>query len=237
MVIRNVKYISIYEELKQRISDEKYDVGSLFPAEPELQKEFNASRITIRRSVQMLVDDGFLQRMPGVGTVVVSNKGALQLNTLTSFAKDNQNKNVKSEIVQYQVLYSPKPIVLFRLELSSNDTVAYQERIRYIDDIPIGFQRIYVPSFIGLDETVLSNPDLSIYKLFEDKGHKVSQAKEMIEAVIANNELSKYLQIDKGSPLLYVQRITHDQSGKIIEYAEIYYRGDKYHYTLDLNAL
>lgn len=237
MVISNVKYIAIYEELKQRIVDQQYDIGSLFPSEPELQREFSASRITIRRSVQMLVDEGFLQRMPGIGTVVMSNKGELQLSTLTSFAKDNQNKKITSKIVRYQMKYSPKPIVLFRLQLSSNDTVSYQERIRYIDDKAIGFQRVYVPPFVEMDELALSDSKLSIYKYFEEKGHKVSQAKEMIEAVIADDELAGYLDIEKGSPLLYVQRVTRDQMGKVIEYAEIYYRGDRYHYTLDLNAL
>lgn len=233
----NIKYLSIYEELKQRIIDNKYIIGELFPAEPELQQEFNASRITIRRSVQMLVDDGYLQKMPGVGTIVISNKGSLQLNTLVSFSKDNQNKNNKSEIVSYKLRYAPKSVVLYYLKLSQNDVVAYQERIRYIDDEPIGFQKIYVPSFVGLDEQSLNNPTQSIYQLFEEKGHKVSKARELIEAVTADEILANYIQIEKGTPLLYVQRITEDISGKVVEYAEIYYRGDRYHYTIDLKAL
>ena len=236
MVTNGLKYLSIYEELKQRIVDNKYNIGELFPPEPELQKEFSASRITVRRSVQMLVDEGFLKRMPGVGTVVLSNKGSLQLNTLTSFAKDNQHKKITSKIVTYRVSQVPEPSVAFKMDLSLNDLISYQERIRYIDDKPIGFQRIYVPFSIGLNEKDLSDPKISIYKVFEEKGHKVNSADENIEAIISDSELSQYLGLKEGSPVLYVQRLTRDKSQKVIEYAEIYYRGDHYHYTLKLKA-
>lgn len=236
MMTSDLKYMTIYRTLKHRIAEGRYKVGELFPTEPELQREFGASRITVRRSVQMLVDEGFLQRMPGVGTVVLSSKGSLQLNSLVSFAKENQSKSLSSEIVRYRAVLAPKPIVLYRLGLSANDTVAYQERIRYVDGEPVGFQRIHVPSFMGLDEDVLSNRSISLYELFEEKGHKVLDAEETIEAVSADDILSGYLRIEVGSPLLYVQRTTRDQGERVVEYAEIYYRGDSYQYSAKLRA-
>ena len=234
--MNSVKYLSIYEELKKRIIEKKYDEGTLFPPEPELQKEFGASRITVRRSVQMLVDEGFLQRMPGIGTVVISNKGALQLNTLTSFAKDNRNKKITSKIVDYQIGGTPKPVGMYQLQLRVDDKGAYQSRIRYIDGKAIGFQRVYIPETIEITDEILRDSKLSIYEYFQEKGHTVTSAQEIIEAVNSDEILSDYLGIDIGSPMLYVKRVTKDQNDKIIEYAEIYYRGDQYHYKLQLKS-
>lgn len=236
MSMNCVKYLSIYEELKQRIIEKKYDEGTLFPSEPELQKEFGASRITVRRSVQMLVDDGFLQRMPGIGTVVISSKGSLQLNTLTSFAKDNAKKKTTSKIVDYKIGVVPKPVVLYNLQLPINEKVSYQSRIRYIDGKAIGFQRVYIPETIEVTEDVLKNPELSIYEYFQEKGHIVTSAQEIIEAVNSDKELAGYLGIEPGLPMLYAKRVTKDQNEKIIEYAEIYCRGDQYHYKVQLKS-
>ncbi|EUJ26529.1 GntR family transcriptional regulator, partial [Listeria grayi] len=70
----NIKYVTVYNHLKQDIISGKYPVGSLFPAEPDLQKHYNVSRITIRHSLQLLVDEGYIKRIHGVGTIVLSQK-------------------------------------------------------------------------------------------------------------------------------------------------------------------
>lgn len=62
MRAKNVKYIHIYDILKEKIVNGEFPIGSQFPTETELQSMFGASRITVRHSVQMLVDDGYLKR-------------------------------------------------------------------------------------------------------------------------------------------------------------------------------
>lgn len=69
-----VKYLAIYEELQQQIINGDYLVGDLMPAEPDLQKRYNVSRITVRHAVQLLVDEGYVERIHGVGTIVLSQK-------------------------------------------------------------------------------------------------------------------------------------------------------------------
>lgn len=88
MRTNSIKYLSIYEDLKEEIINGTYPIGGLFPAEPELQTLFGVSRITVRHAVQLLVDEGYLQRIHGVGTVVVSQKESLQLQNLLSFSEE-----------------------------------------------------------------------------------------------------------------------------------------------------
>lgn len=232
----NAKYLLIYEELKKEIINGTFPIGETFPSEPELQNRFGASRITVRHSVQMLVDDGYLQRIVGVGTVVISQKSSLQLQTLMSYSEENKNARSKSTILSFDTELKPTTLVSSKLKLSNDLFVSCQERLRWVDEIPIGYQRVYCPQFIGLTEKELKDPSTSLYKLLKEKGYIVKNAQETIEAIVADTTYAKYLQVEEGSPLLFVQRVTSDEKERIIEYAEIIYRGDMYRYKVQLTV-
>lgn len=230
----NTKYILIYEELKKEIINGVFKVGETFPSEPELQERFGASRITVRHSVQMLVDDGYLQRIIGIGTVVISRKSSLQLQSLVSFSEENKNAN--ATIISYDTEIKPSALVSSKLKLSKDISVSCQEKLRWMDEIPIGYQRVYCPKFVGLSEEELKDPNISLYKLLEEKGYVVKNAEETIESIVADARYAEYLQIKEGDPLLLIQRVTRDEKERIVEYAEIIYRGDMYRYKVQLTV-
>ena len=231
-----IKYQIIHDELKAEILDGKYRPGDTFPSEPELQTRFDASRVTIRRSVQMLVDEGFLKRMQGVGTVVISDKQTLQLKNLVSFADEHKSRKTSSVVVMSDPAMEASPLVCSQLNITPGSKVACQEKVRVGEGVPLGFQRVYVPSTIGLTDKELSLPEVSLYESLSAKGHAVYKAEETIEAALCDDRLADLLKIQSGTPLLYVQRITEDRIGTRVEYAEIYYRGDQYHYRIQLQA-
>ena len=228
----NTKYIMIYEELKKEIINGEFQIGETFPSEPELQTRFGASRITVRHSVQMLVDDGYLQRIIGIGTVVSSRKSSLQLQSLMSFSEEN--KDSESTILSYDTDLKPTAFVSSKLKLSKDLSVSFQERLRWMNQIPIGYQKVYCPQFVGLTEEELENPTISLYQLLKEKGYVVKDAEETIESIVADETYAKYLHIEEGSPLLLIQRVTKDEKERIVEYAEIIYRGDMYRYKVQL---
>lgn len=231
-----VKYLAIYEDLQQKITNGDFLVGDLLPSESDLQKQYNVSRITIRNAVQLLVDEGYVQRIHGIGTIVVSQKKALQLQNLLSFSEENKEYNVRSALISFEEEIPANPIVCSKLELPKGTTVSCHERVRWIDGIPIGFQRVYCPTFIPLSAEELDTPDASLYELFRQKGFFVKKAKESIESVVADKRLANKLNIKKNSPLLYVQRVTKDRENRLIEYAEFFYRGDRYRYHVQLEV-
>ena len=229
-----VKYLAIYEELQQQIINGDYLVGDLMPAEPDLQKRYNVSRITVRHAVQLLVDEGYVERIHGVGTIVLSQKKSLQLQNLLSFSEENKEYNLQSSLFSFEASIPASPLVCSQLDLPKSAMVSCHERIRWIDEIPISFQRVYCPSFISLSAEELSSSDASLYQLFRIKGYMVKKANETIESVVANEELAKILKVAENSPLLYVQRVTRDEQDRLIEYAEFFYRGDRYRYNVQL---
>lgn len=231
-----IKYIVIYEELKQHIINGDYQVGDSIPPEPELQKQYNVSRITVRHAIQLLVDEGYIQRIHGVGTIVISQKESLQLQTLLSFSEENNGRSIRSSLISFEKSITASSLVCSQLGLPKGAEVSCHERLRWIDGIPIGFQRVYAPSFITLSSEELDGADVSLYKLFRQKGHVVTDAKESIESVIADKNIADHLKVKENTPLLYVQRVTRDQRGRLIEYAEIFYRGDRYRYNIQLQV-
>lgn len=231
-----VKYLAIYENLKQEIINGDYPIGDFLPAEPKLQERYNVSRITIRHAVQLLVDEGFVQRIKGVGTIVLSQKKSLQLQKLLSFSEENAEHELESILISFEAGIPASPLVCSQLDLPQETLVSCHERLRRVNNTLIGFQRVYCPLFISLSEEELSPYDASLYELFREQGHIVSNAKETIESIVANESIAEILEIQKNSPLLYIQRVTKDQQGQLIEYAEFYYRGDQYQYSIQLDT-
>lgn len=236
MKANGLKYLTIYDELKKEITEGIYVIGDSFPTEPVLQERFNVSRITVRRAVQMLVDEGYLRRMHGVGTIVISNKESLQLQDLISFSKENDDKVVQFTLLSFEPYFFASPYICTKLDLPKNSSVSCHEKLRWVDGKVIGFQRVYCPSFLSLTKKEVSKPNVSLYEVFNEKGYHVNKADETIESVVADKKLAQHLKIEKGDPLLYVQRITSDQVGRLIEFAEFFYRGDRYQYHVELQA-
>jgi GntR family transcriptional regulator len=63
-------YLQIYSFLRKAIEDNQYKIGELLPPEPELEKKYNVSRITIRKAMNLLANDGYVFIKQGFGTIV-----------------------------------------------------------------------------------------------------------------------------------------------------------------------
>lgn len=67
-------YLKVYNEIKKRILDGEYPGGAFLPSEREIGEEFNIDRTTVRKSLQKLQEDGYVEKFPGKGTSVIPKK-------------------------------------------------------------------------------------------------------------------------------------------------------------------
>lgn len=78
-------YIQIQSEIKKKMEDGVWKVGTSIPAERQLAEMFHVSRMTVRQAIQGLVDDNILQRRVGAGTFIAEKKLTERLEAVTSF--------------------------------------------------------------------------------------------------------------------------------------------------------
>ena len=81
------QYLRVYDLLRRRIEQREYPVGSFLPPEPELGRLLAVSRTTVRKAVEMLIDDGYLVVRRGRGTEIRASRGTQKLHFVTSFSE------------------------------------------------------------------------------------------------------------------------------------------------------
>lgn len=72
--VKKLRYIKVYDELFHNIKEGKYPKGSQLPSEPELAKQMNVSRMTLRQSLALLQEDGIVRNIRGKGNFILNNK-------------------------------------------------------------------------------------------------------------------------------------------------------------------
>ncbi len=72
---QKLKHLKVYDQLYELIQDGTFPAGSQLPSEANLAEQAQVSRMTLRKALSLLRDDGFLQNVPGVGHFVLSPDG------------------------------------------------------------------------------------------------------------------------------------------------------------------
>lgn len=227
-------YTQVFDSMYDKIINDIYVVGDLLPSETKLQEEYGVSRITIRKAMDELQTSGFIQKHPGIGTIVSSNKRVVDLKRIDSFSHENDKES--SFLTFFKVL-KPSRRVRLKLNLSSADEVYQIDRIRKVNKKKIGFHRAYVPvKYIELKNSDFEANSTSLYNLFNQNEIYLTNGVETIEAISATEEIHNYLDVPIEFPILYKERVSYSHN-KPIEFVEIYYRGDMYKYHIELSNL
>lgn len=235
---KSPKYFIVKKAIVENIDNDLYHSNEAIPSEKKLMELYNVSRITIRKAIDELVTEGYLYKIQGKGTYVKADEGSNNLFSITSSTEDVQKMGMtpskKTKISRIE-LASPKRAKA--LEISTNDQVEVIGRISYADLEPLNYTIAFLPEkiFPGLTEYDLEHE--SLYKLINDQyGVRITKARRTIEAVLAKDEIAKYLELEEGMPVILFRCVTYGiVNGKEtpIEYFKCYYRTDKYKFYID----
>lgn len=229
-------YVQVYEEIKRRILNKTYSVGKLIPSEASLQQEFGVSRITIRRALDDLVNDGFIYKRQGVGAVVLSTNQYEDTFKLNSFTEDVilQGKNPSSSVLKQEVVEASVEVAE-KLQIKPGKGVFFLKRLRLIDGSIAGLHETYISMRFGLDFTdKVFDEKASLYKFYEENNVILGTAEETIEAIIPSERLRWELFMEENEPLMFRKRISYDEQKCPIEYSKNYYFAKLYKYVISL---
>jgi GntR family transcriptional regulator len=225
-------YHQLKEQILMKIEAQEWVEGDLIPSENDLLRLFGVSRATVRRTIEILVNDGFLLKKRGKGTFVRKSKYEKMLPTLTSYTEDMVGKDATKKVIAAEYI-QPSPKIRGILKLREDEKVLYLKRLMIVDKIPLGVLYEYIVGRynLGLDEDYSQ----SLYKIFEKYGISPKEADQTIEASISTEEESALMKLNKHFPTLVIKRIVYDARGDLMEYVRGVYHGDRYRYQLKLH--
>jgi GntR family transcriptional regulator len=228
-------YVRIRETLRDEITKGILRRGERLPPEHELAARFSVSRMTIRESIEDLVNEGLLYRRHGVGTFVAFPHLQRDHTRLTSFfdKAEEEGVSVRAELLSLEVMPA-KAVIARALDLPPGSRVIRIRTLRYADDVPITVHEAYVPQkpFASIVNENLEAQHL--WTLYEKCGYKVKRAIQRLEAREADRELAELMKIREGAPILFKERTVYAEDGTPVEFTYCYNRGDVYSLTVAL---
>ena len=218
------KYKEIADTIQKQIGSGERIPGELLPTEKALMAEFGVSRVTIRKSLALLEEQGLLNRIRGKGTYISGDK--LQHNAfhLKSFIEDvaAQGKQPGSKVIQFELLSASERLAS-KLNINAGDEVYALARLRLIDGEPEVLEKAWMPVdlFPDLSLEILKHSKYQYIEL--QKGLKIALSREKVVAEVADDFLAETLNVAVGQPLIKVVSVGELVNGRAFEFSENYF--------------
>ena len=239
----DAKYETIRDTLKYRILAGELKRNARVPSEAELCRMYDVSRISAKRALNELENDGYVKRIPGKGTFVSFSPmihaldGYYSLtNTILEHGDVPSSKlvSVTRGKVAGAMPFDAIGLKCF-LHLTEEDEIFTIICLRYRNDDLLALDTTYLPCryFEGFNQDMIAR-DNSLYTVIQrDFHYEDLSAWERYFARTINSQEAAYLGVTPGSPALKVMRITECEGRQLI-YNWRVYKGESFHLSYDL---
>ncbi len=224
-------YQQLQRALRDAIERRLLAPDDALPPERLIAAELNVSRITVRKALDGLVEEGLLVRRQGSGNLVASR---IEKNfaKLTSFSEDMRSRGRVPHskwLKRSEGEVSPEEALTLRL--SPGAAVYRFHRLRFADDAPMSVEfativASYLPSLDSVGD--------SLYEALEQAGNRPVRALQRLRALLLTPEHARLLHAHAGDAGLLVERVGFLRDGHAVEFSQSYYRGDTYDFVAEL---
>ena len=226
-------YQQLQRALREAIESRVLAPDDALPAERQIASELSVSRITVRKAIDGLVEEGLLVRRQGSGNFVCSR---IEKNfaKLTSFSEDmrSRGRTPHSEwLKRSEGAVSPEEALTLRL--SPGAPVYRFHRLRFADDSPMCLE---YATIAGDCLPSLDAVGISLYEALERAGNRPVRALQRLRALLLSAEHAKLLNAREGDAGLLVERLGFLRDGRAVEFCQTYYRGDTYDFVAELSS-
>jgi len=227
--------IPLYKRLKlaieQAIQTQAFQSGSVLPGERVIATSFSLSRVTVRKALALLDEEGLLNRRHGFKTEIGS-RVEKSLSTLTSFSEDIRARGQMPGCIWIsKQITRASSTEMMALGIAGNANVIRMKRVRTANGLPIALETSIVPV------RFVPSPDLigqSLYEVLAARGFMPERAIQRMRSRAATAEDADHLHCEAGSPLLVTERRCYLADGQTVELCETRYKGDVYDFVFEL---
>jgi len=223
-------YIQIKQILLDRINNGVYEHGQKLPSESSLAKEFAVTRVTLRRALELLRQEGILNPIKGVGWTVIHHRIEQRLTSSYWFGLEvgDTGTSTSSRIIKTNSIEIPKELEYYFNDNISKLIVYELVRLRLYGQYPISLEYSYIPKHLApeIDKEFHRNESL-VWLLENTYGLAIGKSTEYLIPQLSDAYESELLQISLNSPVFQTIRITYSKKQEIIEVRKSIIRGDK----------
>jgi GntR family transcriptional regulator len=223
-------YYQIMRDLKEQIIAGKLAPGYQLPSEAELTKRFAVSRVVVRQALQILDDQGLIRRVKGKGSFVSEEIADDATPHISGSLEDliHIGPDTRIRVVDFR-LVKPTPDLAETFAVEPDSDLFYIQRVRLVDDRPLAVLSNHVPYEVGACLSLSELDREPLILLIEKRaGLKIDWASQMFEAVAADEEMARLLEVDLLTPLLKLTLTVYTSDARVVDLAEVYYRSDRY---------
>lgn len=227
-------YYKIVQYISIGIEDGRFKPGDALPSERKLEEMFGVSRTTVRKALDILDREGYIEKIHGKGSFIARKKLVKDIPHLVSFTQymELQGLKVSSVVLEKELRVADFQMRKLLNITASDCKVLYIRRLRRVNGEPLVISSSYIPGYLGVD------PDRdysgSLYDYFmNDLQIKLSWKEEVVEALFPSPCDAELLQINENVPVLTVTGLVYDIESRPIEYSQQFFRGDRYKFRVD----
>jgi GntR family transcriptional regulator len=231
---RGPRYAQLYRHIVSAIQTGLLPADTQLPPERDLADLAEVSRVTVRKAVAQLVEDGLVDQRRGAGSFVRARGPKLEqsLSSLISFTENMLARGrVSTSEVLLRGLFAPNPDESMALGLGMTDRVSRLERLRSADGMPMAVERSSLP------EDILPDPEqveTSLYQYLRSHGRAPTRAIQRVSAINLRPRDAGLLNMPEGAAVLLIDRTAYLPSGRPIEFTTGIYRSDIYDFIAEL---
>jgi len=227
--VRLIQYHQIANSLRSRIEAREFFAGRVLPSEAELSTEFKVSRVTVRRALEVLRDEGLVISRQGFGWVMSSDQVTQTLGRLGTIEEQMIANGMKSErrIVEFGFERATRKVA----KVLSCDQVLRVKRVNTANGEPFAVVTVWCPFELGQHLSRKEVEQSAFYELLEIP---IGGATQTIGADSATKTDAGLLDVPTGSPVLHCERITRDISGSTVLLSRHVFAAHRTNFVVDL---
>jgi GntR family transcriptional regulator len=218
-------HVQIRDILHQQIKDQILVPGDTIPTEEELQQRYGVARSVVRQALASLADLGLIHRQRGRGSVVAAAPALRRF--VNRVGGLDEQAAARGQRLQTRVLRLEAAISPQEARAALGTARAWEmERMRYIERVPVIYERHWVPRDLFPHFTADLLEGASLTALMRDHGYAAAGGPRHVQAVAAEPDIAQALDVSVGSPLLLLEGVTQDVHGRGLDWFHVWHRAN-----------
>ncbi|MDO4797924.1 MAG: GntR family transcriptional regulator [Coriobacteriales bacterium] len=234
------RYRVVWEDLRGKILNETYPVGSLLPTEEELTILYGVSRPTVRHALSLLAEEGLVDRRKRRGTLVCEPQSRREYAThVQSFeAEMHTERRIPRTKVISCTREGADGTVCQALHIKEDDAVLRLVRVRYANEDPNVLVVTYVPLDVCPEVEQVDFEQCSLYQTLRSHGHEVVRARRRLNVELADAGSAAMLGMSTSDPVFVFHSYGYTDDNVTVEYSVATYRGstNSFEFTIEMQA-